>query len=152
MSPGEPMEAREPPIQSEAEEERLLLLAEASNALLASRDATAVVPAILDLSRHLFAADAYAVWRRSETGEWQAVSDVSLSAEYPRTIPRHAQQMPNTPIVVEDVMAHPLLAARGEAYRREGICSLLSVPLRLRGEISGTITFYYRQVHRFTQT
>src|SRR5829696_1487664 len=99
MSTGEPLQARELPIQTESEEERLLLLAEASNALLASLDAASVVPAILDLSRRLFAADAYAVWRQSETGEWQAVSDVSLSAGYPRAIPRHAQRMPDTPLV-----------------------------------------------------
>src|SRR5205823_4882909 len=35
------------------------------------------------------------------------------------------------------------------AYEAEGIRSILCVPLCLRGEYSGTITFYYRQRRRF---
>lgn len=37
-------------------------------------------------------------------------------------------------------------------YEAEGIKSLLAVPLRIHGRSSGTLTFYYRQPHKFSKT
>ena len=42
-----------------------------------------------------------------------------------------------------------MLKARREFYRAEGIRSLLAVPMRIHGEITGTLTYYYRRTHRF---
>jgi signal transduction histidine kinase len=37
-----------------------------------------------------------------------------------------------------------------EGYQKEGIRSLLVVPLRIQGAVTGTIAFYYHQPHRFS--
>jgi len=52
------------------------------------------------------------------------------------------------PFVAEHVTTESLLESRRPDYAREGIRSLLSVPLIMRGESAGSITFYYRQTHR----
>jgi len=136
-------------------EERLLLLAEASNTLLMQTDAARLPSAILDLSRRLFQADAYAIWRRhSETGDWNVIAESNLSAGYPKHIPSTGQQqmeLPERPFYFSDVEEAPMLADRREGYRREGVRALLCVPLRLHGELSGTITLYYGQPRSFDE-
>jgi signal transduction histidine kinase len=130
---------------------RLDLLLEASETLLASLDSETVVAQILELSRRLIAADAYAVWRREPQGtSWRAAADAELSAGYSREIASTPIRMPDEPLLVEDVTNEPLLAGRQETYRKEGIRSLLCVPLRIHGESQGTIAFYYRQPTRFS--
>ena len=49
------------------EVERLMLLVEASSRLLGSPSLDAVLPAVLELAQRIFAADAYALWRRLAT-------------------------------------------------------------------------------------
>ncbi|HEU4752921.1 MAG TPA: response regulator, partial [Armatimonadota bacterium] len=75
---------------AEDAEGRLLLLAEASDRLLRSLDVPATLPALLELSRRLVPADAYAVWRARADGGWDAVVDHGLSPGYPRTLPAHS--------------------------------------------------------------
>jgi len=134
-------------------EERLALLAEASEALLGSLDPAVVVPAILDISRRLFAAEAYAVWRRSpETGHWTIVADLNLSPGYPRSAPETPRDRPAHPFFIEDVRADPSLAPRRGVYDAEGIRAILSLPLRIHGQQSGSIAFYYREPRRFDAT
>jgi signal transduction histidine kinase/ActR/RegA family two-component response regulator len=52
---------------------------------------------------------------------------------------------------VEDVRAAPMLSERQEAYAIEGIQSMLAVPLRLGGRLSGTLVFYYRSRQQFDE-
>src|SRR4051812_16743666 len=59
--------------------------------------------------------------------------------------------MSDAPIVAEDVLASPMLGEREKAYEREGIRSLLAVPLNVRGELTGTLVFYYRSPHKFSE-
>lgn len=40
-------------------------------------------------------------------------------------------------------------AARRQLYRAEGLCSLLAVPLRIRGRICGTLIVYHWRPHHF---
>ena len=107
------------------------------------------------LSRRLVAADAYAVWHYdASTGSWGIAMSSGLSDEYQHaTIPvfDHTPALPASPIIAEDVADSPILGDRKEAYAREGIKSLLIVPLTVRGEQYGTIAFYYRCLHRFTE-
>jgi PAS domain S-box-containing protein len=137
-------------------EERLGLLVEASDVLLGSLSLEAVQPAILDLSRRLISADAYAIWRQEfQSGTWRIVSCAGMSESYYEQMIRGAGQthpMPDEPVVAEDVTEMPLLAMRRELYEAEGIKSLLAVPLRIHGRVSGTLTFYYRQPHQFSET
>ena len=137
-------------------EERLGLLVEASGVLLGSLSIEAVQPAILDLSRRLISADAYAIWRQdAESGAWRIVSSAGMSESYnEQTI--HGSDQPqyalDEPVVAEDVAELPILSIRRKLYEAEGIKSLLVVPLRIHGRASGTLTFYYRQPHEFSKT
>lgn len=135
-------------------EEQLTLLVEASDNLLTSLTLSDVLPAILDLARRLMEADAYGVWRYSpETLEWQTLATSGLSAEYMRIT---AESFNNSvtikePIIAEDVEKAPSLLPRLESYRKEGIRSILVIPLRIHGVQTGTIVFYYRKPHHFSQ-
>jgi signal transduction histidine kinase/ActR/RegA family two-component response regulator len=132
-------------------EQQLTLLVEASASLTSSLELSAVLTAILDLSKRLFAADAYAIWRHQrESRRWSIVSASGLSEDYMRTAGVMSQTdvvMSEHPIVVEDVEQAPSLEDRRPGYRSEGVVSLLVVPLRIHGLISGTLTFYYRRPH-----
>ena len=134
-------------------EEQLSALVEASGVLLSSLEPDAVLSAILDLSRRLITADAYAVWRyREAAGRWEIGCADGLSEEYQRAAtddPAGAQSVGGAPVVAEDVEREPILAHRRPLYGSEGIRSLLSVPLRVWSRDSGTITFYFRTPHRF---
>lgn len=135
-------------------EEQLTLLVEASDSLLRSLKLSAVLPAILDLSRQLIAADAYGVWRGSDSdGEWRTLASNGLSRQYQQVSARSFGSGPaiTAPIIAEDVEAIPALASRLENYRNEGIRSLLVVPLRIQGIETGTIAFYYREPHHFSE-
>jgi PAS domain S-box-containing protein len=137
-------------------EERLRALVSASESLLGWPRTQAVLSAVLELSRRLVAADAYAIWRlKPETGLWEVVAERGLSDRYrSERIAASAatSPLPESPLVIEDVSAEPLLAARMEMYRHEGICSLLLLPLKAHGEAAGTLVFYYRQPRRFAET
>jgi PAS domain S-box-containing protein len=136
-------------------EEQLSLLVDASGVLLTSLEPQAVVTAILDLSRRLVPADAYAVWRyRGATARWEIGCAAGLSESYCHmTINTLGAVAPSqVPTVIsEDVENDPLLAGRRDLYAAEGIRSLFAVPLRLYGENSGTIAFYFKDAHRFGQ-
>ena len=137
-------------------EERLTLLVEASGVLLGSPALEAVQPAVLDLSRRLISADAYAIWRTDpQTNSWRIVSHDGLSEEYYRQSVRNEEVVPallKQPFIAEDITQSPVLSARQRLYQTEGIKALLGIPLRIHGTISGTLTFYYHQPHSFSQT
>ncbi|MBX9584101.1 MAG: PAS domain S-box protein, partial [Gemmataceae bacterium] len=133
---------------------RLLgLLVEASGRLTGSLDPPAVGAAILDLSHRLVEADAYALWRLSPGGtEWAVSESAGLSDQYLRTeghISAVGHAIPDRPIVAEDARAAARLESRRRAYEAEGIVSLLAVPLRTHGRVTGTLVFYYRRRRRF---
>ncbi|HWS89922.1 MAG TPA: PAS domain S-box protein [Pyrinomonadaceae bacterium] len=137
-------------------EERLRTLVDASASLLGSPQTEVVLPAVLALSHRLVAADAYAIWRYQEQEKvWAVVAASGLSDEYSRDrIPVTTQtpHMPDRPLVVEDVFADPMLEVRREFYRREGVRSMLTLPLSAHGETIGTLVFYYREPRRFAHT
>lgn len=135
-------------------EEQLTVLVEASDNLLAIPQLDRVVPAILDLSQRLIEADAYGVWRYCpESQDWRVGASTGLSESYQlRVFQGYAHNLPlDGLIVAEDVAETPALANRQQVYESEGIRSMLIVPLRIQGQVSGTIAFYYRQPHRFGQ-
>jgi PAS domain S-box-containing protein len=136
-------------------EEKLTLLVEASGSLNASLDPRSVLDAVLALSRRLILADAYAVWRyRPESGRWGIELGSGLSEEYHRStiaVVNATPAMPDSAVIAEDVYENRLLGDRAAAYDREGIRSLMSVPLRVHGGVIGTLVFYYRSPHRFSE-
>ncbi len=138
-------------------EERLSVLLEASNTLLSSMHLKDLHQAVLDLSGKLIDADGYAIWRKDANSDsWRVVSALGLSESFQDEIlrERDSRKAPklHLPMPIEDVTKVPWLEKRRDAYQREGIYSVLPVPLMLYGELAGTITFYYRQPHRFTET
>jgi PAS domain S-box-containing protein len=140
-------------------EERLSVLIEASGRLFGPLHLDEVQAAILDLSGRLISADAYAVWRREPRNEaWQIATAVGLSVAFREEVIRAQDYAQSSAparfegaLTVEDVKQAPWLAQRREAYRREGVESLMVIPLFLRGDFAGTIAFYYRRPHRFSE-
>lgn len=135
-------------------EEQLALLVEASGSLSQSLELSDVQGAILDLSRRLVAADAYAIWRfHPPSRRWGITLCSGLSDAYRESTIQmldRTPSMPDSPVIAEDVLSQELLGERRDAYEREGIRSLLAAPLSVRGRRSGTIVFYYQTPHRFT--
>lgn len=137
-----------------AVERQLTLLVQASSALLASPECTDVLKTILDLAKRFIEADAYSVWRKpAHTGEWRMEAVQGLAETYDRFITDdegNAENISLEPVVIEDVERCPLVQVRLAAYHAEGIRSLITVPIRIQQEIRGTIVFYYRTPHQFT--
>jgi signal transduction histidine kinase/ActR/RegA family two-component response regulator len=137
-------------------EERLSVLVEASDTILGSMQLVDVQQAILDISGRLIAADAYAIWRREPDGDgWRVVTAIGLSESFQETVlgPRSFNASAfRDPLVIESVQETKWLEMRHDAYRLEGIESLLIIPLKLREEFAGTITFYYRRPTQFSET
>ncbi len=135
-------------------ERELMLLIEASGALLASPQSDDVLRRILETARNSIVADAYAVWRKQgSTQVWKLMMSEGLSESYERTATGggQGQAIPSHPIAVEDVQESALLVSRTSFYRAEGIRSMLTIPLSIQGEIAGTVVFYYRSPRRFTE-
>jgi signal transduction histidine kinase len=146
-----------PPGNGREETERqLLLLVEASGALLASPEESDVVEKVMSLAQRFVAADGYALWRQTSETTWTAIRTIGLSDSYSRVVDAAAMRralpiLSGEPQVIPDVENAPLFANRVKAYRQEGIRSLVTHPLRLHGSFSGTLVFYYRQMHHFTE-
>ena len=130
----------------------LHFLLQASATLLAKPDLEVVLDRILDLSRELIHADAYAVWRLdSEGATWRVLASRGLSSAYLEmsSIPASGiAELTDEPIMATDVHSLPLLEHRRQAYEIEGIRSLLVLPLHIQGRNVGTITFYFRQARQ----
>jgi PAS domain S-box-containing protein len=134
-------------------EEQLLLLVRASSTLLGRPDAPDVLEKILVVAQQFVAADGYALWRRqNDEGLWHAMVLSGLSPAFDAVSWETGQRRPmaEEAIAYEDVFGHELLSLRWEGYRIEGIRSLLSVPLRIHGEVTGTVVFYYRTQRGFS--
>jgi PAS domain S-box-containing protein len=134
---------------------RLLTLVAASGSLLAAATLDEVLPAILTLAGQLVTADGYAVWRVSSPGgEWKIERSHGVSEDFCRSTvaalsTAQDRAILRSEMVVADVLTDARLAHRREAYVREGLRSMLAVPLMLHGEIGGTLVFYCRTPHEF---
>lgn len=137
-------------------EERLATLTEASGALLSSLNIDELLPFILNLAERLFLADAYALWRSSpETNTWKPVCHRGLSKAFTEIVLPWQSSSPRlleSPVIVEDIESNPTLSMRYQAHQAEGIKALLVLPMKIRGESSGTLSFYYRNPRAFTDT
>jgi PAS domain S-box-containing protein len=136
---------------------RLTALVAASGSLLGSPRIEEVLPAIIDLAGEVLAADAYSVWRFDEGRKtWGVAASKGLSEEFVKgVITSHqgreaAPVAMRDPIVAANVDTVTLLEERREAYRREGITSILAIPLSAGGEATtASLVFYYRTPRRF---
>ena len=55
------------------------------------------------------------------------------------------------PLPIADVAAQPMLDEQLAAYRDEGIRSMLVCPMRVGADRAGTLVFYYRTPHAFSE-
>ncbi len=133
-------------------ERELLLLIEASSALLASPQSTEVLRTITELAQQFVSADAHAVWRRRAGGLWHLSYSANLSQRYIETGFTNASAEPliPEPMLFEDVRTDGLLADRREALEAEGIISMLVIPLSIHGRLTGTVVFYWKMPHEFS--
>lgn len=133
-------------------QQRLLGLSTAAASLIGSPNVDAVLSAAIAVARDVFKSDGYAVWRVNEAGDWHVVRSFGLSEGFAARIVRLNSGGPSSslvpfvePLVCEDVSTAPMLEDLREAYREEGISSMVVFPLTIHGERSGTIVFYSRR-------
>jgi GAF domain-containing protein len=137
--------------------ERLMTLAAAAGTLLISPSVEDVLPATLTLATQMVEADGYAVWRLQD-GFWRVGASRGISEHFANTIVSLYQRVSPAdtipfiaPLFAEDVDQVPMLEGRREAFQTEGVKSVLAVPLLIRGQPSGALSFYFRRPHQFTE-
>ncbi len=136
--------------------ERLMTLAAASTRLLVSPSVEDVLPATLRLAAEMVEADGYAVWRRDER-VWRIGASQGMSGQFVSTFGTLIQRGQSDRVPLEaslfaaDVDQMPRLESRRDAYKLEGIRSLFTMPLTIRGEPSGALVFYYRRTHQLSE-
>ncbi len=139
------------------EVERLRLLVEASGTLLDALHLEELLPRVLELARRALLADAYALWEHDSAEEiWRVAAHSGLDEAYVVAASQAirggtAQVLLAEPLVVEDVAAADwLTGAHREAHEAAGTKAMLVVALRHRESVLGTLAFYYRAAHRFS--
>src|SRR5690606_28745063 len=118
---------------------RLATLVTASSSLLTSPETQSVTNATIALAQQLLVADGYAVWAHDQDrAEWRVVSARGVSDGFAgRVLPSNTDGRDGSPLSfleplpVSDVVTHPMLKAVTDAYRSEGIQSMLVCPMRL---------------------
>jgi PAS domain S-box-containing protein len=132
-------------------ERRLTLLTSGSGRLISRLERSELARAIVDLGIELVQADAVAVWR-FEDATWRIEAHAGLSDAFlANAVERAGPSLESDdPVVYPDVFAAATLQSRHELYRREGIKSVLFAPLKVGGEVAGTVVFYSRSEGRFT--
>src|SRR4051812_47070450 len=136
--------------------QRLLNLVSRAGVLLGSPRMEDVLSGILTVASGTVSADGYAIWRLDRTrGAWVIASHAGVSKEFAAAAissydGHAAAAVPSRdPIMAEDVHTVPMLSARAAAYDREGVVSMLAIPLSIDGEAAGTLVFYYRRRRAF---
>ena len=137
-------------------QQRLFGLVSRAGVLPGSPRLEDVLPGILTVARESVSADGYAIWRLDRArAAWVIVGHQGVSNEFAAAVISSHQGQPATvvpdpdPIAAEDVLRLPMLEGRREAYVKEGIASMLAIPLVIGGEASGSLVFYYRRRHAF---
>src|SRR5690606_11304961 len=118
-----------------------------------SPQADEMLSSIVRLAEQFVSADAHAVWRKDSTGTWRIQLSSGLSPEYVRTTvfqPR-AESILHAPVVVEDIAVEAALHDRYDALSREGVRSMLVIPLNIESQATGTVVFYWRERHSFKE-
>ena len=135
---------------------RLLALVDASGSLLETPRPGDVLTATVTLARELVPADGAAVWRLDPAGPtWQIGAHSGISDAFATSVIALYQGAAvhgvpfSEPLAAEDVHAVPMLEGSRARYESEGICSLLAVPMRVRGHLTGTLVWYHRVRHSF---
>ncbi|MDQ5822166.1 MAG: GAF domain-containing protein [Actinomycetota bacterium] len=136
--------------------ERMTLLVAEAGSLFASLHLSDVLPAVIDLAQRVLAADGHGLWLRDPvTDTWTLASTEGISDTYREhvteaiTHPQATMEL-DGPLIVENVdEAEWIQPAHRDAHRTEGIRAMLVAPLRVGGEVKGTLVFYFRAPRSF---
>ena len=138
-------------------EQRLVALVAASGTLFGSPTIEDVLPGVVLLARTLIPADGYALWRFDPAAKrWQIGASHNVSPAFAdRIVGSYQGDQGSTipfsePLLAESLHTVPMLAQCLEVYRDEGIESILAVPMQSAGHATGTLVFYFRARHEFT--
>ena len=132
---------------------RLLALTDGAEDLLVARDLEATYAGAVELARQVLPGDAYGIWAlQGATRKWRIVHAVGLSADYTAQVLEGDTVTFSQPLSSGDAEAASLLDERRHAYRREGIDSLLTIPLPIGGVRRATLVVYHRTRHEVTET
>jgi PAS domain S-box-containing protein len=141
-----------------AEIERLRLLLEASSTLLGSLSVEAMLPEILELASRTLEADAYALWRKASTdGSWSVAAYEGLPASYVESATAAIRGQGDAVLLEEPLIAENIATAdwigpaHREAHAAAGTRAMLVAGLRYGDRVVGTLVFYYREPHTFTE-
>src|SRR5207245_2825407 len=136
----------------------LRLVLEGSARLLGSGSVEAILSGVLELAQRTLAADAYALWQYDEArGLWSVAVHSGLSDEYVESAAvairgNEAVVSFEEPIIAEDIATTEWLTPEHRhAHAEAGTRSMLAVALRYGERVQGTLAFYYRRPHRFTE-
>ena len=139
--------------------ERLRLLLEASSTLLGSLSVETMLPEILELASRTLAADAYALWRKSQAdGAWSVAAYSGLPESYVESATaavrgRGDAVLLDEPLVAEDIATADWISAEHrEAHARAGTQAMLVAGLRYGDRVVGTLVFYYGQPRTFGES
>ena len=138
--------------------ERLRLLLEASSTLLGSLSVEPMLPEILELASRTLAADAYALWRKAPTdGSWSVAAYEGLPSSYVESATAAIRGQGDAvlleePLIAEDIATADWIGpAHREAHAAAGTRAMLVAGLRYGDRVVGTLVFYYREPHTFTE-
>lgn len=139
--------------ESQTRRDPLDVLIDASAELLVVSDVATASRRVLKFARELLDADGYSVWRLVDEGNrWRVLASEGLSGRPQDDFIVDDDNRLSEMTVAEDVFSHPAFVQRRDFYRAEGISSLLCVALKIRDQLSTTISFYYRQPRRFSES
>ncbi len=131
---------------------RLLALTDTTETVLSLSTEEDARAAVIALTQRVLPGDACAIWWfEPDRSEWRIVHSCGLSAEF------MAARIPGGPVTfvqplgITDVDDAVMLKARREAFRREGIKSLLALPLPIGNERRAIVVVYYKDRHEATE-
>jgi PAS domain S-box-containing protein len=132
---------------------RLLALTEAADATLSVRTEDAARAGVVALAQRVLPGDGYAVWVLDpDTHVWHIVRSSGLSEHFTMVrVPDQFADFTQT-LGLPDLFSYERLGMRHQAYRDEGVASLLLVPLPIGGVRRAAIVIYYRTRHETIDT
>ncbi|HYM15908.1 MAG TPA: ATP-binding protein [Dehalococcoidia bacterium] len=133
---------------------QLASLIEACGALISTRSPQQALRAVLQVAVGFLRADAFAIWRRRGDGRWETVASHGLQDPYvqPSLVHEqlHAGELKGA-LVIEDIAVQGPPGSTRDWHAGEGIRSCFMAPLSIAGETQGSLAFFYREPHQFSE-
>jgi len=124
----------------------------ASATVQSPKPAATSLSSVLALAQALIAADAFAVWSLdSATGTWSITQSIGLSDTYTSAVVISGESgVPQDIVAIED-LSETDFPERIQHHVAEGIRSMMVAPIMIKDVPAGTIVFYFRTTHKFSE-